>query len=132
MTRHMTPRSRAERQRNRRAELNAFERKHCIAQSNELALGACSANELLSDFLCKIDKPNSSSRRRFALKVFLLIGVVAFLLACFDNDVKEGPISDSKPDIMKIGALLEQKVAAQFQSAQKYVLEDPDLFIIMM
>jgi hypothetical protein len=127
----MSPHSRAERQRNRRAELNAFERTHCIAQSNELALGACSAHELMSDFLCKIDKPNSWSRRRFALKVFLLIGVVAYLLACFNNDVKEGPISDSKHDIMKIGALLG-KVAAQFQSAQKYVLEDPDLFIIMM
>lgn len=132
MTRHMTPRSRVERQRDRRAELNAFEREHCIAQSNELALGACSANELLSDFLCKIDKPNSSSRRRLTLQVFLLIGVVAFLLAFFDIDVKkEGQISDSKDDIMEIDALLE-KVAIQFHSAQKYVLEDPDLFIIMM
>jgi len=127
----MTPRSRDERQQHRREELNAFEQKHGIAQSNELALGACSANELLTDFFCKIDKPKSSSRRRLALKIFLLVGVVTLLLAFFDNDVKEGPISDSKHDIMETGTLLE-KVATQFQSAQTYVLEDPDLFIIMM
>jgi len=131
----MSPRTLAERQHHRREKLNEVEQHYCLVKNNESALNACSANELLGDFVCKNDLPSSLSRSRPVLKFLLLICALLFFSIFINHGIENETIDDL--NIIVYGRAFTSKavqetISETVEGVKEYVAKDPDLFIIMM